>query len=175
LANSHIDDSWLTYYVGLCGSFLAIRERTVSFVHQSAKDFTCNLSLNPEFPRIFPHAIGGVHHALFSKSLQLLSRTLCRDIYQLSHPGTAAKDIMPPSPNPLAPVMYSCLYWVDHLLDAHPTWIHDIQDGCVHRFLCEVYVYWLEALSLAQSLSKGILAVENLHRLLQVRLTLYFS
>jgi hypothetical protein len=175
LANSQIDNSWLTHYVGLCGSFLAIRERTVSFVHQSAKDFTCNPSLNPEFPRIFPHGIGGMHHALFSKSLQLLSRTLRRDIYQLSNPGTAAKDIMPPSPNPLASVIYSCLYWVDHLLDAPPPWAYDIQDGGpVHRFLCKVYLYWLEVLSLAQSLSRGILAVENLHRLLQVRLTSYF-
>ena len=29
----------LTEIVGLCGSFLTLRDRTISFVHQSAKDF----------------------------------------------------------------------------------------------------------------------------------------
>jgi hypothetical protein len=29
----------LAEIIGLCGSFLTLRERTISFVHQSAKDF----------------------------------------------------------------------------------------------------------------------------------------
>ena len=173
LASSQIDNSWLTHYIGLCGSFLAIRERTVSFVHQSAKEFTCSQSLNNEFLQIFPRTVGDVHHMLFSKSLQLLSQTLRRDMYQLSNPGTLVKNVIPPSPNPLASATYSCLYWVDHLLDAHPIYVRtdDLQDGGnVHRFLYDGYLYWLEALSLVQDLAKGILAVESLHRLLQVGL-----
>jgi len=34
------------HYVGLCGSFLAIREYTIYFVYQSAKDFLCDCLLN---------------------------------------------------------------------------------------------------------------------------------
>jgi len=105
-----LDAKSLKTYVGLCGSFLAIRERTTYFVHQSAKDFLCNRSLNADFQKIFPDTIGGLHHILFSRSLQLLSRTLWRDIYHLSHPGFPAEDATPSSPDPLGPAQYSCAY-----------------------------------------------------------------
>jgi hypothetical protein len=116
-----------------------------------------------------------VHHKLFSKSLQLLSTTLQRDIYHLSHPGIAIEDVTSPSPDPLAPARYSCLYRVDHLFNAYASNVSilvcaDLQDGVtIHRFLREKYLYWLEALSLVRDMPKGVLAVEKLHTLIQVR------
>ena len=169
-----LDNISLKHYIGLCRSFLAIGERTVSFVHQSAKDFLCNPSLNTAFYKVFPHTITGIHQNLFSKSLQLLSRTLQHNIYGLSHPGTAIEDVTPPSPDPIRPVLYSCLYWVDHLIAAQAGSTHirikDLQDGGdVHAFLSETYLHWLEALSLARAMLKGVLAIEKLNILLQVR------
>jgi len=168
-----LDNSSLEYYIGLCGSFLAIRDRTIYFIHQSAKDFFCNPSLNTDFRKAFPRAIGEFHHTLFSKSLQILSRTLQRNIYNLSHPGTAIEDCTPPSPDPMGPALYSCVYWVDHLVDAQAgnlrKGVDGVQDGEeVHAFLSEKYLNWLEALSLARAMPKGLHAVEKLNGLLQV-------
>ena len=61
----------------LCGSFLTIRKDIVYFVHQSAKDFLFAKAFN----EIFPDGAEEAHHAIFSRSLAMLSRTLQRDRY----------------------------------------------------------------------------------------------
>ncbi|KAJ9155237.1 hypothetical protein NKR23_g1597 [Pleurostoma richardsiae] len=168
------DHGFLEYYVGLCGSFLAIRDGTVSFVHQSAKDFLCSPELNRKFIEVFPHAIRGTHHKIFQKSLQQLSRILHRDMYHLSHPGVAVEDVTPPWPDPLSATRYASVYWVDHLCDACASnqvmGVEDLEyKGIVHNFLVEKFLYWLEALSLTREMRKGVLAVERLRIYLQTR------
>ncbi|KAL2194676.1 NACHT domain-containing protein, partial [Corynascus similis CBS 632.67] len=69
--------------VGLCGSFLTLREHTISFVHQSAKDFL----LKQAHDEIFPSGIEDIHYTVFSRSLQAMQKTLRRDIYKLGAPG----------------------------------------------------------------------------------------
>lgn len=66
----------------------------------------------------------------------------------------------------------------DHLFDAQPDripiGIGDLQDGRpVHRFLQQKYLNWLEALSLAQAMSRGVLVIETLNSLLHVCSKLY--
>jgi hypothetical protein len=51
--------------VSLCGSFLTLRENTVYFVHQSAKEFLFTNALD----KVFLHGTEAVHLAMFSKSL----------------------------------------------------------------------------------------------------------
>lgn len=171
------DNSWLEHYVKLCGSFLAIRERAVYFIHQSAKDFLCNPILNGEYPQMFPAAIKGLHHALFVKSLEATSAALQRDLYSLQDPGIVIEHIAPPAIDPLAPIRYSCLYWVDHLTASVSSTppisldrsldVSDLQDNdLVYRFLYNKYLYWLEALGLLGSIPEGIVAISKLTTLL---------
>ncbi|KAL9126796.1 MAG: hypothetical protein Q9217_004209 [Psora testacea] len=47
--------------IGLCGSFLTLREDTVYFVHQSAKDFL----LTRAFNEVFPTGRAEIHYAVF--------------------------------------------------------------------------------------------------------------
>jgi hypothetical protein len=68
--------------IGLCGSFLAIREGTIYFVHQSAKDYL----LTKASDKIFPSGKEEAHYIAFSRSLQVTS-TLQRDIYKPRAPG----------------------------------------------------------------------------------------
>lgn len=59
-----------------------------------------------------------------------MSKTLQRDIYGLRAPGYPIEIVEPPLPDPLTAAQYSCLYWVDHLLDCdrgHTT--IDLKDG----------------------------------------------
>ena len=163
------DDAELREIIGLCGSFLALRGQTVYFVHQSAKDFL----LAKVVQEVFPAGREAVHHAIFARSLQIMSMTLRRDMYGLKALGTLIDDIPMPKPDPLAAVRYSCVHWVDHLRDSNPTasatYAERLRDGgVVDRFLREKYLYWLECLGLCKSMSKGVVSMRELQMLVQV-------
>jgi hypothetical protein len=160
--------------ISLCGSFLTLREETVYFVHQSAKEFL----LARAAQAVFPSGRESVHYAIFARSLQTMSRTLHRDMFGLKALGYPIEDVQPPGsdPDPLAASRYSCVYWVDHLCDSNPTssveYVVDLQDrGAVHAFLKKSYLYWLEALSLCRSMPIGIASMAKLQSLIQVCLT----
>lgn len=156
--------------IGLCGSFLTIQEGNIYFVHQSARDFL----LTEAFNETFPSGKEEAHYAIFLRSLQVMSRTLRRDMYSLGALGYPTGRVKQPDPDldPLAASRYSCIYWVDHLCGWNPnsSGNHgvDLQSGgAVDRFLREKYLYWLEALSLLRRMSDGVLAIAKLEDLLQ--------
>lgn len=157
--------------VGLCGSFLTLRGDTIYFVHQSAKDF---LSTKASC-EVFPFGNEKVHRTLFSRSLQAMSSTLHRDMYDLRELGYLAEEAKQPNPDPLAASRYSCIYWINHLCKSGLGSTKNEDDranlrdgGAVDKFLREKYLYWLEALSLCQSMSKGIVSMIKLAALVQV-------
>ena len=160
---------WLAEIIGLCGSFLTIREDTVYFVHQSAKDYLFAEASD----KIFPFGKGKIHHEIFTRSLEVMSKTLRRNIYSLGAAGYPTEQVEPPEPDPLAASRYSCIYWVDHLGDWNPNscanYRVDLQDGgAVDEFVRTKYLYWLEALSLCRSMSGGVVSMAKLEALLQV-------
>jgi NACHT domain len=159
----------LAEIVGLCGSFLKLRERIVFFVHQSAREFLTERAQN----EIYPSGMEYVHHTIFSRSLQVMSRTLRRDIYGLRALGYPSNQVECPDPDPLAASRYACVFWVDHLCDwfSRSCADHDgdlREGGTVEVFIREKYLYWLEALSLCRSMSEGVVSIGNLEALLQV-------
>ncbi|OAQ74405.1 WD domain-containing protein [Purpureocillium lilacinum] len=151
--------------VAMCGSFLTVRDDRVYLVHQSAKDF-----LSGEASSIvFPSGALGSHHAIYSRSLQIMHKTLRRNMYNLSALGVLIDDVGPPDPDPLAAAVYSCVYWVDHLLDSisgRDTAQDDaLGDDRVYTFLKRKFLYWLEALSLLRHIPEGVIAMEKLESL----------
>ncbi|KAL2199486.1 NACHT domain-containing protein, partial [Corynascus similis CBS 632.67] len=161
------DNEGLAEIVRFCGSFLTLREHTISFVHQSAKDFL----LKQAHDEIFPSGIEDIHYTVFSRSLQAMQKTLRRDIYKLGAPGFSIDKVTPPDPDPLAALRYSCVYWVNHLRDCHPKEKanKDLQNGgSIDTFLREKFLCWLEALSLSRYLSEGVASILELQRLLEV-------
>ncbi len=152
--------------VSKCGSFLTIRENRTYFIHQSAKDFLVKRA----FDRVFPSRKADVVYTMFLRSLEVMSKTLRRDIYDLRAPGFPIEKVEPPVPDPLAIAQYSCLYWVDHLLDCdrgHTT--NDLKDGgSVHQFLKTSYIFWLEAHSLMKSLPDSIVMIIKLENRIKV-------
>lgn len=165
----------LAEIIGLCGSFLILRERTISFVHQSAKEFL----IEKASQEIFLSRIEDKHDAIFSRSLQVMSRTLRRDVYSLRAPGVSISQVKQPYPDPLAAARYSCLYWADHMLECKTrgNTRNELKDnGSVHKFLCENFLFWLEALSLIGGLSSGIVMISNLENRLNARFpTLFYK
>ncbi|KAF2626772.1 hypothetical protein BU25DRAFT_440399 [Macroventuria anomochaeta] len=129
--------------VSLCGSFLTLRENVVYFVHQSAVDFISTTASHT----IFPHGPRAVHRIILSRSLNI--------------------------PDPLITWCYSCIYWVDHLCELNFSRADDCDifngAGAVENFLRQKYLYWLEALSLCQSLPKGVISMTKLANVVQER------
>ena len=157
----------LAEIVGLCGSFLTLRNCTIFFVYQSAKDFWLGEARN----EIFPSGIEDIHHTIFSRSLRVMRDTLRRDIYSLSAPGFPIDKIETPNPDPLAAARYSCIYWVDHLRDCNPkkNAKNDFRDdGSIDVFLRQTYLHWLEALSLLKRMSEGVASMLSLAGLFEV-------
>ncbi|KAH0551763.1 hypothetical protein GP486_007019, partial [Trichoglossum hirsutum] len=154
--------------IGLCGSFLTLRERTVFFVHQSAKDFLLEKASNV----IFPAGMEDIHDTIFSQSLQVMSKTLRRDVYRLRAPAFAIDQVKQPNPDPLAATRYSCVYWIHHLCQCSLSGDakDHVQDGgSIDVFLRQHYLHWLEALSLYRSMSEGVLTIAKLEALIQRR------
>ncbi|KAI8710889.1 NACHT domain-containing protein [Fusarium sp. LHS14.1] len=147
----------------MCGSFLTIRDNVVYIIHQSAKDFLFSC------PFIFPSGITHQHHAIFLRSLESLSETLERDVYELGVPGFPIDQVSPPDPDPLASIRYPCVFWVDHLHGSDSTKVNNAlrDNGSVHGFIQEKYLYWLECLSLLRSMSEGVNAVHQLEALVR--------
>jgi hypothetical protein len=120
--------------VEMCGSFLTIRDNHVYLIHQSAKDYpTAERSRD-----IFTSGFATAHHTVFTMSLQIMTDSLRRDIYHLSHPGFPTERVKVPNIDPLAPARYACIYWVDHLHDCDPARkaANDLQDGgTIGKFL----------------------------------------
>jgi hypothetical protein len=155
--------------VSHCRSFLTLREDTVYFVHQSAKEFI----IAKAFDKIFPGGTQECHREIFAKSIALLFQTLRRDVYSVKEPGYPIDNITRPDPDPLAASCYSCVYWIDHLCDSKPNLSAsnncDLQvRGVVDKFLKTKYLYWLEGLSMCKSLGRGVLSIGKLWSLVQV-------
>jgi hypothetical protein len=167
------DDQAIREVVSLCGSFLTIRDSSIYFVHQSAKDFLPTDTAQ----QILPTIAGDIHYAIWTRSLHLLTDTLQRDIYNLQAPGYPIEQVSRPDPDPLAALRYPCVYWVDHVCNwlslSHTKSHNDIDcwDG-IYAFIREKYLYWLEALSLCESMSEGVLSIAKLYSLIQVTMTL---
>ncbi|PTB66461.1 WD40 repeat-like protein [Trichoderma citrinoviride] len=117
--------------------------------------------------------IGSQHYAVFSRSLQILSTTLRRDMYNLRHPGALIEEYAPnqdQDQDVLRHARYSCIYWINHLkavndLDREKCVLSLQDDGVVHRFLNNKLLNWLEACSLIRSIPDAARAVRILRSL----------
>lgn len=139
----------------------------VYFVHQSAKDY---LTTRAE-PEIFPRGLAEGHRMIISRSLQAMSTTLRRDIYDLRDPGCLIDEVKPVDQDPLASIRYICVYWIEHLCEIERT-LHDqvglCDNGTIHLFLKKHFLHWLEALSLMRNMSSGVIGMRKLENLLAV-------
>ena len=145
--------------VKLCSSFVTIRDGTVYFVHQSAKDYLCDVAFDTVFPLGADHG----HLELCSAALTALTKHLVRDSCHLRYPGTLTEDIEPHHTIPLAPFEYMCLFWGEHLEKWHQQSKHDPQlESTVSKFLQTKYLQWLEAMSLLGAMQVAVTSILTL-------------
>jgi hypothetical protein len=119
---------------------------------------------------IFPNGSTEEQQRIVSRSIEAMDKALQRDVYSLQHPGCSIDKVEHPDPDPLAPIRYACVYWVDHLCEIKSS--HDevglYDNGTIDVFLRKHFLHWLEALSLIKGISDGVLAIAKLIGLLTV-------
>ncbi|KAF0320282.1 nacht and wd domain protein [Colletotrichum asianum] len=161
LESGHDPES-LEQAIGSCGCFLHLQNDFVYFVHQSAQDFLHNQELE-SFEIIFPRGLKDMQQTVSSRLLDVISKVLNRNIYNLEGPGVLKKDIVRPQTDPLASSGYCCLHWAHHVMktDLAAT----MKDhGLVHKFLLNSFLHWIEAMALLNSMGEAIQAVQTLQR-----------
>ncbi|KAM7209892.1 NACHT domain containing protein [Rhypophila decipiens] len=158
--------------IGVCGSFLILRKGIIYFVHQSAQDFLLGRPGNEASRKAFNWAFCNgrehINHIIFLRSLNAMATILKRDLYELKEPGFPIDEVHTPSPDPLATIKYSCVFWVDHLRDSiskKDMLQRNILDT-IQTFLEKNYLYWLETLSLLRAMPEGVIAITQLNGLL---------
>lgn len=174
-ALAEIPDEWAgdlqssAEWIELCGSFLFLRERTIYLLHQSAQDFLLKTLPDVTLPR----KLLDLHYSIFLRSLETMSWTLRRDMYHLEAPGYSIDQVQQPSVDPLVAVRYSCVHWIEHLVEwfrndtAEERVISDIAE-LLATFFKQKFLHWLEALSLLGSISEGVRYVIELERTTRV-------
>jgi hypothetical protein len=160
----------LTDMVGRCGSFLTIREETIYFIHQSARDYFAS----GDRRKILPFDELEEHGKIVHRSLDIMSRLLRKDMYGLEKRGTIAAI----GPNngiygSLVQIEYMCHYWVRHLIcytDSGSGQENQVllDNGEAHKFLQNHFLHWIEALALIGQLTEGILMIRELESKINV-------
>ncbi|KAG7432007.1 Vegetative incompatibility protein HET-E-1 [Fusarium oxysporum f. sp. raphani] len=94
-------------------------------------------------------------------------------MYCLIYPGISLGEAFNncPKPDPLDDLKYACVFWIDHLQESYQLLIQDGKESeflgieTAYNFIAEKFLFWLEALSLCQSLSvtaKALLFLKSL-------------
>lgn len=152
--------------IELCGSFLAMREKTVYLIHQSAKDY-----LYDNFNRRLQSSGTAQGHVdIGRRSIGAMTKVLKQNMYDLDY-GFTPENLEPPQRDRLASIWYSCLFWADHFVagtSGNPEGKSALaDDGEVIGFLREKLLHWLEYLSVLERLSHGLYLIKKLLRVTQ--------
>ena len=142
-------------------------------IHKSAKDYLEKYQDKLHGGSFKAHAdiiIRSIHSMSTLKRSSSEELVLQRDIYDLADWWIMSKDITPPDLDPLAPIQYSCIFWLDHLCDP----IKENPESCTElydiglKFWKQHFLHWVESLSLLHSLSDGIISIKKLLNITQV-------
>lgn len=147
-----------------CGSFLTLRQDTIHFIHQSAKDYVTKRDgrVAIDWEPMLEHSRTAI------QSLKLLSATLKEDICDLGRPGTFTTDVKKEVvEKALLHAEYACCYWVDHL-SCGQSELEASDYRVVSAFLLRHLLHWLEALGWIGKTREGVYAITSLKQLASV-------
>ena len=161
---------YLLELIDHCSSFVTVRQGSVYFIHQSAKDYLTTGGAK----KLYSSGILEEQGILIQRSIAAMSETLQQDMCKLKHPGSQARTAI--IGDRLKAIRYMCCFWVDHLVeyfDGNPVdnlmyKEYVLDGGPVQHFLLEHLLHWFEALSLFGVYNKGVQAILSLESLISV-------
>lgn len=205
------DDKFVAKLVHMCGPLLDIREGIVHLIHQSARDFLVEeqnwwtesrdldqLEGESGTWKVTSRPPRHIHIKFAERSIEVISRELRRNMFNLPALGASIEDYNPPSLASLGNIEYYMLHWADHLSDAwdddrdrrlRPRYKHDwttlqlhydedptpwVKSQNVTLFLKQKFLYWLETLCATGNLVVGVAATAKLSRVFSVSWASYY-
>lgn len=167
------NEATLLQIIGLCGSFLTVKDDAIYFVHQLSKDF---LTSGGDFSRkLYPDGTSYGRRAIAEQAINAISKVLREDIYELLKPGIYIHNITVPDNDPWRAVKYACIHWTSHIKDAMrnatgckaQSYLED--EGLIHGLFKQHFLPWIESLSL---LGSGYASIKFTPQLAEVAETL---
>ncbi|KAL4947742.1 hypothetical protein BDW69DRAFT_107656 [Aspergillus filifer] len=150
--------------VECCASFIRLREDSIEFVHQSARDY---LGGENGLSILDAHEHFG-HEEIVRASLSYLLDFLEPNVAKLSAYNSTRAEVKTSEDGPwndlLSRVEYAALFWVSHLKNAST----NTDKSQVSIFLHTRLLEWLECLSLLKRLPRAIDAFNTLEDILKV-------
>lgn len=144
----------------------------IRLLHPSFRDFLLNGKRCPDID--IRNDADEVHENLAQSCLQLISKELKRDICGLKLLGTEILDLQDLQIDLYLPKhrQYACHYRLVHLENISHGRLSKMRlfqdDGPLHGFFKQDFLYWLEALGLTRRMSEGVLMITRLESLLDV-------
>ncbi|KAK5246711.1 hypothetical protein LTR20_007355 [Exophiala xenobiotica] len=140
------------------------RTKPIRMQHLSFRDFLIDDQRCSDDRFCVPSGDG--HRTLATHCLDLMTKSLRRDICNLASPGTLVSDISDAILDHYVPpaVRYAGRYWVDH---AEHGGLNFDDGGDIHQFLKDYTPYWLEVLSLIRKVPEAIRIIRKLEGLAQ--------
>ena len=131
----------------------------IRLLHPSFRDFL--LDQNRCKDESFRIDEGKTHYNIAQQCLDVMSKTLKRNICHLKTPGILRSQIESTIVDRYLPphVQYACQYWVGHLQKGS---FHLHNSTPVYDFLRDHFFHWLEALSLIGKLPEAVLMIKTL-------------
>ncbi len=110
------------------------------------------------------------HSDLAKKCLELMTKTLKRNICNLGTPGAAPNEAESDDDHNGLPanVQYACLYWFEHFCQARHVQRDLCDDDQIYQFFQEHFLHWLEALSLMAKIPEGVFIITRFESMLEV-------
>lgn len=108
-----------------------------------------------------------VHHNLFDCCLDLMKRSLRKNICQLSGPGSFVDEVSKAALCQYLPLglRYTCRHWISH---AEQGLVSLLDNSPIHHFLRQNCPYWLEFMGLIRKIPEAISMIIHLKSLVEV-------
>lgn len=145
------------------------QNKPIQLLHPSFRDFLANQQRCRA--RHFWIDQMKADHNVAEQCLDLMSKTLARNVCRLDTPSTSRHEISEIVLNQLLPsqVQYACQYWVDHLRIGI---INNDDVLRVYKFLQTHFLHWLEALSIMGKFSSAVHLINLLESVPKVKCSL---
>lgn len=153
-----------------CASFINLQDRSIAFVHQSARDWLAGEQSIFDTYDLFEH------HDISLACLAYLSKWLKENFFELRRPDSTIESLKNVKNVErralLASMDYAATFWAQHLEHAERTLIRSqiTEKGVATIFLQENFLQWVECLGLLEKLPQATEALKALTKLAKVSL-----
>ena len=139
--------------------------KPIQMLHLSFRDFLVDKARCPDDR--FQINQQQVHHDLLDHCLDLMKRSLRKNICQLPRQGCFVDEVSEAELSQYLPLglRYACRYWIRHAQQGR---IFLSDNGPVHNFLRKYYPYWLEVMGLIHKIPEATTMMIQIKSLIKV-------